>query len=186
MSRGTVQLSALTVALTATLLTACCTSTLSDDDQSAIYAAVARQLYTVDHTFGDDPPNFPTVYLVGNTYSPMQVDSHIDVEESVQKAVVAALNDLPAEFIWVESRDEVPIDERTSGVKGGGAIFTLGSIELQEDGTVHVMASLYFADLGGGGTTYILERVDGDWRITGRAGPSWMSQPLNMCSTERA
>lgn len=149
--------------------------TLSDDDRCAIYAAVARQLYTVDHTFGDDPPNFPVVYLVGNTYSPMAADTDVDVKESVQAAVVAALADLRARFIWVENRDEVPLDVETRGVEGGGAIFTLGAIELQEDGTVHVTASLYFASLGGGGTTYVLERAGGGWQIVGRTGRSWIS-----------
>ena len=37
-----------------------------EDDAVAIYAAVVRQLYTVDHTFGE-PPNFPVIYLLSTT-----------------------------------------------------------------------------------------------------------------------
>ncbi len=175
MGRRVMWIVGLTMVMTLAVLAACTTSVTSDDDQSAIYAAVARQLYTVDHTFGDNPPNFPIVYLVGDTYSPTVGDEYIDIKESVKTAVVTALSDLPAQFIWVQHRDEVPIDEATSGVEGGGAIFTLGSIELQEDGSVQVTASLYFASLGGGGTTYMLERENGQWHIIGTTGQMWIS-----------
>jgi hypothetical protein len=175
MGRRIIWLTTLIVSLTMAVLAACNTSSISDDDQSSIYAAVARQLYTVDHTFGDNPPNFPIVYLVGDTYSPTVGDEYIDIKESVKTAVVNALSDLPAQFIWVQHRDEVPIDEATSGVEGGGAIFTLGSIELQEDGAVQVAASLYFASLGGGGTTYVLERGNGQWHIVGTTSQMWIS-----------
>jgi hypothetical protein len=158
-----------------TLLAACNTSTISIDDQTAIYAAVARQLYTVDHTFGDEPPNFPIVYLLGDTYSPTAGDEYIDIEESVKTAVVTALSDLPAEFTWVEHRDEVPIDEVTGGVGGNGVIITLGSIEPQEDGTVQVTASIYIGNLAAGSTTYVLEKVNDSWRIIGNAGVFWIS-----------
>ena len=40
---------------------------LNEGDQSNIYAAVIRQVYTIDHTFGSNPPNFPVVYLLKNT-----------------------------------------------------------------------------------------------------------------------
>ena len=52
---------------------------------------------------------------------------------------------------------------------------TLGDIQTQEDGTVQVEGSLYFANLGAGGRTYILERVDGEWRVAGDTGVIWMS-----------
>lgn len=138
-------------------------STLTDSDRVAIWAAVARQLYTVDHTFGDDGPEFPIVYLQGNTTEP------------IRESVVAALDDLPAEFTWIHTRNDVPMDGSTGRVEGGGAIFALGSIRLQEDGTVHVEGSLYFANLGAGGRTYVLERVNGEWRVTGDTGVMWIS-----------
>ncbi|NLF14883.1 MAG: hypothetical protein GX597_24090, partial [Anaerolineaceae bacterium] len=75
---------------------------------------------------------------------------------------------------WVESRDQVPMDDKDT-VEGGGAIFTLGNPHFQTDGTVHVSASLYFANLGAGGRTYILQEVDGEWRIIGTTGVEWMS-----------
>jgi hypothetical protein len=137
---------------------------LTDDDRAEIYAAVARRLYTVDHTFGDNAPSFPAVYLEGSA------------DERVRESVVAALADLPAEFVWIDSRSEISIDGTTGLVDGGdAAIFTLGDIHPQEDGTVQVEGSLYFANLGAGGRTYILERVDGEWRVTGDTGVIWIS-----------
>jgi hypothetical protein len=142
-----------------------------DEDQAAIYAAVVRQLYTVDHTFGDQPPNFPTAYLVQVTD-----DSVGDPEaargdlyalsESLQAAIVAHLEDLPAEFVWVGDAVEVPRDPSTQAVAGGGAIITLGNITMQEDGSARVSASLYFAMLGATGQTYILEQVDDTWQAS--------------------
>jgi hypothetical protein len=139
---------------------------LSDGDRASIYGAVARQLYTVDHTFGE-PPDFPTVYLV--------LEEDHEVSASVETTVIADLADLPAVFEWIASRGDVSLNEETGEVKGGGAIFTLGSIELQDDGSVHVAASIYFANLGAGGRTYVLRQANGHWSVVGDTGAIWMS-----------
>ena len=181
MKKRMLRLIALSLALILSTLTACATPapTLSEDDQdqAAIYAAVVRQLYMVDHTFGK-PPNFPVVYLpratddrVGDPRS-TEAKSSI-LAELVQEAIVAALDNLPAEFIWIDDRDEVPMDR--GGIEGNGAIITLGNIYLQEDGSVQVAASIYIANMAAGGMTYIVERVDGVWQVVGDTGPRWMS-----------
>jgi ABC-2 type transport system permease protein len=156
------------------------TSTLPQDEQAAIYAAVVRQLYSVDHTFGDQAPNFPVIYLVratddsvGDPNAPH--DASRDLPDALQKAIAGAVDDLPAEFIWVDSADEVPRDSQTHAIAGGGAIITLGNIHLQEDGPALVSAQLYFAMLGATGKTYTLDNVDGSWLISGDTGVQWMS-----------
>lgn len=160
---------------------ACGTSkpTQPGDDQAAIYAAVVRQLYTVDHSFGE-PPNFPVVYLeqstndgVGDPDTP-QADSRL-LPEPVQTAVVAALEDLPAEFVWVDVAYEVPCDSGTGVVEGDGAIITLGNVHLQEDGSALVSASLYIASEAAIGKTYIVKRVNGLWEVVGDTGVQWIS-----------
>jgi hypothetical protein len=45
------------------------TSALSETDQTAIYAAVVRQLYKVDHMHSQ-PPSFTTIYLLRTTNRP--------------------------------------------------------------------------------------------------------------------
>jgi hypothetical protein len=153
---------------------------LVQEESTAIYAAVARQLYTVDHTFGDQPPNFPVIYLVritdDNVGDPDAPESEPqELPEALQKAIVAGLEDLPAEFIWVDSADEVPRDNKTHAVLDGGAIITLGNIHLQEDGSALVSAQLYFSMLGATGKTYILKQADSTWQVTGDTGVQWIS-----------
>ncbi len=173
----------LSLTLILTTLTACATtiSTPSEDDQAkaAIYAAVVRQLYTVDHGFYE-PPNFPIIYIVGATDDRVgdpdapQTRSN-QLLSSVQVAITASLDDLPAEFVWVGNFNEVPLDSNTGVVEGNGAIITLGNVHLQEDGSAFVSASIYFANLGAVGLTYIVERIDGAWQVVGDTGVRWMA-----------
>ena len=144
-----------------------------EEDEVAIYAAVVRQLYTVDHTFGE-PPNFPFVFLVQTTDDSMgdpdapRAGSQV-LRESVQKEVVKALRDLPAEFVWVIDSGTVLADSSTR-FRNGGAIVTLGNVHIQPDGSALVSASLYIGLEGALGKTYVLERVDGVWQVTGDTG----------------
>jgi len=148
-------------------------------DETGIYAAVARQVYTVDHTFGDNPPNFPRIYLLraddirmGGSDAPtpgMPV-----IATPVQQSIVAALSDLPAQFIWITKLEDAPRDENGT-IQDNGAVITLGNIQPQEDGTIQVAASIYIGMLAAGGQTYVLEQVDGVWQIIGTAGTQWMS-----------
>jgi hypothetical protein len=155
-------------------------SDLVDEDIADIYAAVVRQLYTVDHTFGDQPPNFPVVYLirvtddgVGDSNAPKEASR--EILEAVQDKVRLALEDLPAKFIWVDKPEDVPVDSNTGAVEGNGARITLGNIHAVEGVGKLVSASLYFGNLGATGMTYTLDRVDGEWRITGTTGAAWIS-----------
>jgi hypothetical protein len=89
--------------------------------------------------------------------------------------VTALLTDLPAELVWVETRDEAPLEPDTGAIADGGALITLGNVAPQGDGSVHVAASIYVASLAAGGQTYVLEEVDGAWTITGTTGVEWIS-----------
>lgn len=147
-------------------------------DQAAIYSAVVRQLYTVDHTFGE-PPNFPVVYLVGVTDDGAGSPGGLgqdgqSISFAVRTAITSALADLPARFVWVEDAGQVPRDAYDR-VEGQGAIITLGNIHAQPDGTVHVPASIYVGMLIAGGQTYQLGQVDGAWQVIGTVGSRWMS-----------
>jgi len=171
------------LSLLLTFLLACTTSSpiLSEDDQDRvdIYVAVVRQLYTVDHTFGE-PPNFQVVYLlratddsVGDPDIPQT--QFILLSEPIQESIVDTLDDLPADFIWVDNRGEVPFDSNTGAVERNGAIITLGNVHFQEDGSAFVSASIYIASLAAGGLTYIVERIDGAWQVVGDTGVRWMA-----------
>lgn len=146
-------------------------------DPADIYATVIRQLYTVDHTFGQ-PPNFPTVYLVrrtddsvGASGSPANGQT---IAPSDQTRITAQLADLPAQWIWVDSAADAPRDANGS-VVGEGAVITVGNIAPRPDGTLHVPAGIFIGMLAAGGQTYVLESVSGVWQITGVSGPVWIS-----------
>lgn len=183
MKKKILGLIALSLTLTLSTLTACATpaSTLPEDDQAkaAIYAAVVRQLYTVDHTFSE-PPNFPIIYLVeatddsvGDPDTP-QTNSNV-LTEAIQVAITAALDDLPAELVWVGNFNEVSRDNNTGVVEENGAIITLGNVHFQEDESALVSASIYIANMAVGGLTYITERIDDTWQIVGDTGVRWMA-----------
>lgn len=146
-------------------------------EPAEIYALAVRQLVTVDHTFGQ-PPQFPQVYLLRQTDDSVGATGASANGQTIapgdQQRIVSLLADLPPSFVWVDSRDAVPLDE-VGGVSGGGAMITLGNVSPQPDGTLHVPASIYIGSLAAGGQTYVLEAVDGVWQITGISGPAWMS-----------
>lgn len=152
---------------------------LNETDEAVIYAAVIRQLYTVDHTF-DQPPTLSTLYVLRSTDDsvgdPNVLQSNnVELPESLREKInlelISSADSL--KIVWVDDRDEVPMDD-TDGVIEG-AIITLGNIHLQEDGSVQVSGSIYFASLASGGQTYILQVVNDIWEVVGNTGVSWMS-----------
>lgn len=146
-------------------------------DPAEIYALVVRQLYTVDHTFGQ-PPLFPVVYLLRQTNDSVGAPGSPVGSQTIfpgdQQRIVSFLSDLPARFVWVDSMDDVPLDS-VGVVVDGGAAMTLGNIAEQPDGSLQTPAGIYIGSLAAGGQTYVLHFADGVWQITGIAGPRWMS-----------
>lgn len=150
------------------------------EDQAAIYAAVIRQLYEVDHTFGKNRPDFPNLYLVymtddsagGDFQAPP--DSRI-LPEELRTEISARLADLPATVRWTNSLKAVPLEDGKSTVEGGGAVIHVGNIHRNEDGTAMTAGSIYVANLAAGGRTYILEKKNGIWQISGTTGGIWVS-----------
>ena len=146
-------------------------------DPSAIYAAVIRQLYTVDHTFAK-APDFPVVYLVRQTSVNAADPSATGGSETIfpgdQQRILALLSDLPAQFVWVDRTEDVPRADNGL-VAGNGAIIQVGAIAPQDDGSLNVPGSIFISPLAAGGQTYVLQAVDSAWQITGKTGPVWIS-----------
>lgn len=148
-------------------------------DEAEVYTAVIRQIYTADDTFGGTLQP-ATVYLLSQTDDSVgdpdteQMPAQA-IDEATEQAIVAGLADLPAEWIWVNGREDVPINPETGSVEGDGVLITLGNIHIQADGTLHVPASIYVANLAAGGQTFILEQTEAGWTITGTTGVEWIS-----------
>lgn len=154
---------------------------ISEDDRAEIYAAVVRQLYFVDHTFGDNPPDWETIYLVTQTDDSVgdpnaPKSEPVILSKDLIGKITDQLSDVSAGINPVETRNSVTTDAQDGSVDGGkGVIFTVGNIHTAEGGGVQVSASLYFGSLGAGGKTYLLSKVDGVWTITGTTGIEWIS-----------
>jgi len=148
---------------------------LDDADRSAIYAAVVRQLYEVDHTV-DATPQWETVYLIETTDDsvgdPKQPQGEpVAISAEVRRKRVAALANMPARIEWLP--DEEAMMDSAESLEGQAAVITLGNIHVQEDGGAMVAGSVYLGGLGSGGRTYTLWQVDGAWEISGDTGAVW-------------
>src|SRR4030042_3439066 len=152
---------------------------VSENDQAQIYAVLIKRLYH------DYQPGQVTGYIMKYTDDNTGIrggssDSKI-LPESLQKAVLNALADLDKttladaenRYIGVSQSSEIP--EGVIFLPGGGCQIILGNIRPQKDGSVQVTASLSFGGTGGGGTTFIIEKIDNVWTVTGTTGPIWMS-----------
>lgn len=152
---------------------------ISEADQVAIYTAVIHQQYTVDDTFGGSL-NAPVTYIINTTNDAIgdpagDKADPVTLSDSVQHQITANLSDLPTQIVWVNSSSQVPIDTQTGIVEEDGVIITLGNIHPKVDGSVHVPASIYIANLAAGGQTYVLHTSGESWIVKGTTGVQWIS-----------
>jgi hypothetical protein len=152
---------------------------LTASDQAQIYAAVIRQIYTVDHSFGE-APGWSLVYAVSITDDSVMVDAPTapsrTLSATLQEAITAQLANQPFELIWIESQDEAPVDPGNGEVaEGEGIIITLGNIHPQEEGSVQLPFFMTCGGLCGIGKTYVLNQAGHTWQVTGSTGPEIMS-----------
>ncbi len=155
------------------------TAALSDADTIAIYATVVRRLCTRDDSFGGTYRP-AVIYLVRQTNDALgdptaPHGTAAALPEVVQEGVAAALADLPARLVWVDSAADVPRDANTGEVAGRGVMVTLGNISPQGAGTVRVPASIYVANLAAASQTYVLQKENGAWAVKGNTGVQWIS-----------
>ena len=149
------------------------------DDAAQIYAAAIRQIYHVDHSFGE-PPGWPLVYVVSVTDDSAMVDAPTAPSQTLspglQEAITAELSDQPFELIWIDSPDEAPIDPTNGQIaEGDGIIITLGNIHPKDDGSVQLPFFMTCGGLCGIGKTYVLGQAGDAWAVTGSVGPEIMS-----------
>ena len=155
-------------------------SGLTVQDEAAVYAVVIRQLATIDDTFGGNL-NPATIYVIKNTDDTVgnpgdQEARSKTIPDTSHSNITGMLSDISAKIIWVDKFEDAEFEQtQYSEVKDGGAIITLGNIYVKANGSVQVAGSIYTANMAAGGTTYVLEKVEGSWEITGRVGGFWIS-----------
>jgi hypothetical protein len=144
--------------------------------ESRVYAAVIRQLVTVDHTFGGGDPGFRVIYVLdraaadaGDAMGSVEADGP-PIPVRVQEEIQAALADLPPVRFVATSRAVVGPMAKGGAVMNQGALVTLGTVPPGRD-QVEVGTSLYIANLAGTWLTYVVERAGDGWAVTGTTGP---------------
>ena len=156
----------------------CPEPTPTQQDEIAIYQAVIRQLSGPDDTYGGTLEK-SILYIIRSTDDtagdPSLQDSRsVVLSETVQSGITQALADLPSEVVWVNSFDVVEFDEKTGYVLDGGVIITLGNVQFEDSNKALVPGSILVASGAAGGATYVVERKEGRWIVTGKIG-EWIS-----------
>lgn len=140
-------------------------------DMAEIYGAMIRQLYATDGN------QRPVLYVLKTTNDMLSRDDQNrlfqPINEDVQKGVTERLQDLPTRIVWVASDDQTFWENGM--VKDNGAQISLGNLYPQQDDIVQAAGGLAFGNAGGFGKTYVLERKDGRWTVTGTTGSEWIS-----------
>jgi hypothetical protein len=147
-------------------------------EQAEIYSAVIRQQYADDT--GGGHMDKPIVYIVGHADDSLAEgmrDSKTAprIPDEVRARISASLADLGSEIRWVERSGDVRRHRSSGQVVGGGVVVSVGVIKRRGADLVHVPSSIYIANLGAGGQTYVLKKVGGRWRVTGTTGSQWIS-----------
>jgi hypothetical protein len=153
-------------------------SGMSVKDEAAIYVAAIRQIANASN-----PPksgaNKAVIYVVRgpndnvvNLMAPPSRESTSFLTGPVQVAISAGLAPY-RQVRWVNSRKDVELLPGTGAVKGGGAIVEFGHVARVSPGKVQVPVGIYYGNVGASGATYVIEKVDGVWKVTGNTGSGW-------------
>jgi hypothetical protein len=91
------------------------------------------------------------------------------IPTSVQTDITRLLADLHAEVVWIGD-----YEAGMAAAQEGDLVFSLSSIQPQENGSVQVAVGYSCPGWCGAGANYILEAVDNGWHIIGETG-GWTS-----------
>ncbi|WP_413767353.1 hypothetical protein [Rhodococcus pyridinivorans] len=145
-------------------------------EQSQIYSAALHQLILVDNPFATAPTQVGAVYIVdGPASRSAEMSTVVDgpaFDTDLKNEIAAQSADLPpVEFTADPQQYADPARQGLTGVTDDGVIVGLSPTRRQDDGTVHLGAGLWCGLDCGLGLTYVLDRVDGQWTVTGTTGP---------------
>lgn len=139
-------------------------------DRIAIYAAVVRHMTAEE----GQASGFSVIYvldrLVTNADDPDNRGVGTPFPDEDRAALRRVLADLaPVEFVASRQQVTGPQSEGNR-VQHDGIFLTLGPIRGEEDRAL-VPASSYLGNLAGTWQTWVVERGEDGWRVTGTAGP---------------
>jgi hypothetical protein len=135
---------------------------LTFEEMAKIYAAAVLQAYIIDNPKPEE--NVANIYLLQSTG--LAVDS-IRLSPEVQSGIDEALDHMPFDAQWVENRESISLSETDNSNGAGFAVVTFGTISSHDkNGATQVMIDVEFSSGDRILATYILEKIDGIWKIT--------------------
>lgn len=145
-----------------------------------IYSVVLRRLVLKDHTFGRGRSPFRQVYVLDGSVGSGSIMRQMwkiekPFSDDVRRGLLAELRALPPiTFISGAEAKRMGKKGMETGLEGMGVILSVGSID-RHVSRVEVSNSLWCGGLCGQWMTYVLERSEGRWKITGTTGPAAIS-----------
>lgn len=163
----------LILAISSFPLASCGDAPITDNDRVEIYQAVIREMVLVDNSFGK-PVNINYLYILKNTDDGIggeEIPSLPSVvfSDEIMEELETKLSDVAQQIIWVDSFYKVPKSKEGAAVEDG-AIITLGNVRRKSASEVYVSIGIYFANVAGRSTTYVLEKENDVWTIRQRIG----------------
>ncbi len=148
------------------------TSAVRGSTVSAVYAAVIRQLVTVDHGFGGQPYPYRRVYVLNGVVPSAANPMHLVGRPTAPFApttvdeISANLRALPP-VSFVRNRGLVITGSGPGHVIHAGVLITLGRITWRDPRTAVVANNRWASGLNGQWLRYIVQSQDGTWRVIG-------------------
>jgi ABC-type transport system involved in multi-copper enzyme maturation permease subunit len=139
---------------------------LTFDEMAEIYGAAILQAYVVDNPHPET--EISKFYLLQSTG--LAVDS-IRLSPEVQSGIRETLVHMPFEIQWIENRDAISLTETDDTIDTDSAVVTFGPIlPNDKNGAAQVMIEVEFGTGDSILATYILDKIDGVWKITDLGG----------------
>ena len=151
-------------------LSGCATKNISINDKSEIYQLIIHRMFSRDNSFGK-AVNIHFLYINKWTRDYNDKDNNItpqpnqQISQELMNQIGFKLSDLPVQVIWInDDREVLPTP---GGTVKDGAIVTLGNIHFGTIIKVYVEIAISYSGLAGAGGTYILQKENNTWTITG-------------------
>ena len=143
-------------------------------ETGAIYAAVIRQLVTVDHGFGGASSPYRHVYVLNGVVPGAADPMHLvrrpltPFTPNLVQAISAKLHGLPP-VTFVPQRGTVISGSGPGHVIHAGVLITLGRITWRDHSTASVANNRWATGLNGQWLRYLVRKANGTWHVTGVA-----------------
>ncbi len=138
---------------------------IPDEEKAAIYISLIADIHDNDHdrtTF----PGYDRYYIVTGE----------DTTPSIRMEIEAYFSDYAVHIRWINDESEAPREECCGGAVLDGAIIVLNEINFPGKSSAYSRIYTYVHSLYAREAVYHLEKIDGDWEISGEPIPTLISK----------